>query len=87
MQIDIDGRRIGRRYPIEVGLVGDAGETLRALLPLLRRRAERSWLGQVEQSVGRWHRIAEERARLATRRLNPNTSSAPSPTTCPRMRR
>ena len=31
MQIDIDGRRIGRRYPIEVGLVGDAGETLRAL--------------------------------------------------------
>ena len=71
VQIDIDGRRIGRRYPIEVGLVGDAGETLRALLPLLRRRAERSWLGQVEQSVGRWHRIAEERARLATRGLNP----------------
>jgi pyruvate dehydrogenase (quinone) len=35
VQIDIDGRRVGMRYPTEVNLVGDAGETLRALAPLL----------------------------------------------------
>jgi pyruvate dehydrogenase (quinone) len=71
VQIDIDGRRIGRRYPIEVGLVGDARETLGALLPLLAPRVEREWRREVEQSVARWHRIAEERAGLATTRLNP----------------
>ena len=71
VQIDIDGRRIGRRYPIEVGLVGDARETLGALLPLLAPRVEREWRREVEQSVARWHRIAEERAGLPTTRLNP----------------
>jgi thiamine pyrophosphate-dependent acetolactate synthase large subunit-like protein len=39
VQIDIDGRYAGMRYPDEVNLVGDAAATLRALLPRLRRRA------------------------------------------------
>src|SRR3954468_5946840 len=38
VQIDIDGRLVGMRYPTEVNLVGDAAETLRGLLPLLRRK-------------------------------------------------
>src|SRR5919108_1698855 len=43
VQIDIDGRLIGIRYPMDVHLVGDAKETLRALLPLLKRKEDRSW--------------------------------------------
>ncbi len=43
VQIDIDPRMIGIRYPMEVNLVGDAQATLRALLPLLERKEDRSW--------------------------------------------
>ncbi len=71
VQIDLDGRRIGRRYPIEVGLVGDAGETLRALLPLLERRDDRAWRHEVEEAVTRWHGLAAARAGLPTRGINP----------------
>ena len=34
---------IGMRYPYEVNLVGDAAATLRALIPLLQRKEDRSW--------------------------------------------
>ena len=43
VQIDLDGRRVGMRYPVDVPLVGDAKETLRELLPLLERKEDRSW--------------------------------------------
>src|SRR3954466_3000185 len=43
VQIDIDGRNLAMRYPMEVPLAGDAGATLRALLPLLVRKDDRSW--------------------------------------------
>src|SRR3954454_1971318 len=42
VQVDVDAKQIGMRYPYEVNLVGDAATTLRALLPLLRRKADRS---------------------------------------------
>ena len=71
VQIDIDGRRIGRRYPLEVGLVGDAGETLRALTPLIAPGADRAWRKQVEASVTRWHGLAAERAALPVKSVNP----------------
>src|ERR687897_648970 len=51
VQIDIDARMIGIRYPMDVHLVGDSAETLRALLPLLERKAERSWREEIEESV------------------------------------
>ena len=66
--MDIDGRRLGSRYPIEVGLVGDAGETLRALLPLLARRADGPGWRQVEQSQARWHRHRRRSAHALRRR-------------------
>src|SRR4051794_198678 len=45
VQIDLDGRMVGIRYPMEVNLVGDAKETLKALLPKLKRKDDRSWRG------------------------------------------
>jgi len=38
VQIDIDGRMVGIRYPMDAHLVGDSKETLRALLPRLKRK-------------------------------------------------
>jgi pyruvate dehydrogenase (quinone) len=59
------------RYPVEVGLVGDAAETLEALLPLLGEKSDRSWRTQVVDQVDRWRRIADERADAAAAPLNP----------------
>ena len=44
VQIDLDPKRIGLRYPVEVGLVGDSRNTLRELIPLLKRKEDRSFL-------------------------------------------
>lgn len=71
VQIDIDARMIGIRYPMEVNLVGDAGETLRALLPLLRRKEDRAWRTQIEEGVAEWWRLVEERALSDADPLNP----------------
>jgi pyruvate dehydrogenase (quinone) len=71
VQIDIDGRRLGVRYPVEVPLLGDAAETLRELLELIPDRPRTAWAGQVEESVRRWHGIAESRAGAPAEPLNP----------------
>jgi pyruvate dehydrogenase (quinone) len=71
VQIDIDGRLIGMRFPMEASLVGDARHTLRALLPLLERRSDRSWREGIEKGVARWWRVLEERAMLPGDPLNP----------------
>src|SRR4051794_24710162 len=71
VQIDIDGKMIGIRYPMEVNLVGDASETLRALLPLLERKEDRSWREEIEGEVDRWWRILEDRAMQDADPLNP----------------
>jgi pyruvate dehydrogenase (quinone) len=71
VQIDIDGRLIGLRYPMEVNLVGDAAGTLQALLPLLERKQDRAWREQIEDDVNRWWRILEERALQDADPVNP----------------
>src|SRR5207248_11705068 len=54
VQIDIDGRMVGIRYPTEVNLVGDSAETLRSLIPRLERKSDRSWREQIEAGVADW---------------------------------
>ena len=71
VQIDIDGRMIGMRYPTEVNLVGDAAETLRALLPRLRRAEDRSWRQTVEKNVARWWDTVERQAKVEADPINP----------------
>jgi pyruvate dehydrogenase (quinone) len=71
VQIDIDGRLIGTRYPTEVNLVGDAADTLRALLPGLQRKEDRSWREHIEGEVDRWWRILAEQAEQPADPVNP----------------
>lgn len=54
VQIDVNADRIALRYPVEVGLVGDAARTLRGLLPLLERRSDRSFLERAQRGVTDW---------------------------------
>src|SRR4029453_17413706 len=55
VQIDVDGRKIGNRYPVEVALLGDAAETLRLLGARLLNRANQPWREEVEGKVREWH--------------------------------
>ena len=71
VQIDIDPQRIGMRYPFEVNLLGDARGTLRALLPLLNRKEDRSWQRTVEQNVRDWWEVMDRRAHVDADPLNP----------------
>jgi len=59
------------RYPMELNLVGDSKRTLQALLPLLRRKADRSWRGKIEKEVARWWRVLEKRAMNDADPINP----------------
>jgi len=71
VQIDLDGRMIGIRYPMESHLVGDAAQTLRALLPRLERKQDRSWRQQIEDEVQDWWKVVEARALNPAEPLNP----------------
>ena len=71
IQIDIDGRMLSIRYPMDVNLVGDSRETLRALLPLLRRKEERSWREGIEKGVADWWQLVEARAMNSADPINP----------------
>ncbi len=71
VQIDIDGRMLGIRYPTEVNLVGDSAETLRALIPLLERKEDRSWREEIEKNVADWWEVLEARAMNDADPINP----------------
>jgi pyruvate dehydrogenase (quinone) len=71
VQIDIDGRMLGIRYPVEVGLVGDSAATLRALRGQLFRKDDRSWREKVEANVRDWWEVIERRAMEPADPVNP----------------
>lgn len=71
VQIDIDARMIGMRYPMEANLVGDSAQTLRALLPLLKRKEDRPWRETVESNVSEWWKVLEARAMNPGDPINP----------------
>lgn len=61
VQIDTDPARIGLRYPADIGLVGDCGGVLRALLPLLRRKADRGFLEKAQARTKDWRTLMQKR--------------------------
>jgi pyruvate dehydrogenase (quinone) len=71
VQIDLDGRMLNIRYPMEVSLVGDSRETLRALIPLLERKDNRRWRERIEESIAKWWQVLEARARNPADPINP----------------
>jgi pyruvate dehydrogenase (quinone) len=71
VQIDVDGRKLSLRYPMEINLVGDSRRTLQALLPLLRRKEDRRWRDKIESDVRQWWRVLEKRAMNEASPINP----------------
>ena len=71
VQIDIDSRMLSIRYPMEVNLVGDSAETLRALMPYLKPKTDQSWREEIEGWVKKWWEIVEARAMEDANPINP----------------
>jgi pyruvate dehydrogenase (quinone) len=71
VQIDIDAKMLSIRYPTEVNLVGDSAETLRALIPLLTRKEDRSWQKKIEKEIKEWWETLEARAMNDAKPINP----------------
>ncbi|HZD94717.1 MAG TPA: thiamine pyrophosphate-dependent enzyme, partial [Candidatus Sulfotelmatobacter sp.] len=61
IQIELDPKRIGLRYPVEVGLVGDSRSTLRELIPLLKRKKDRNFLQASQAAMKDWWQVMEKR--------------------------
>jgi pyruvate dehydrogenase (quinone)/pyruvate oxidase len=71
VQIDLHGDRIALRYPVEVGLVGDAATTLRALAPLLARKSDRSFLEQAQRGMADWWDLMRRQAERTDTPMKP----------------
>src|SRR3954451_5703203 len=71
VQIDIKADMLSIRYPMEVNLVGDSAETLRALLPLLDQKTDLSWREGIERNVAEWWETLESRAMHSANPVNP----------------
>ncbi|MGC1780402.1 MAG: thiamine pyrophosphate-requiring protein [Xanthobacteraceae bacterium] len=71
VQIDIAPDMLSLRYPMEVNLVGDAAETLRALLPMLKQRSDSKWRDGIGKNVAAWWKVLEARAMEPAEPVNP----------------
>ncbi|MFL6605004.1 MAG: thiamine pyrophosphate-requiring protein [Steroidobacteraceae bacterium] len=71
VQIDIAPEMLSLRYPMEVNLVGDTADTLRALLPLLQAKADGSWRAEIAKNLDKWWQRLEERAMQPAVPINP----------------
>ena len=71
VQIDIDPARIGLRHPVDVGLTGECRQVLRALLPLIRKKKDQSFLGDAQKNMKKWKRLIEERGTRKDKPMKP----------------
>lgn len=71
IQIDIDGRLLSMRYPMELALIGDSVQSLRVLIPLLKRKEDRSWREKIEADIRDWWGDVEARAKVSANPINP----------------
>jgi pyruvate dehydrogenase (quinone) len=61
VQIDVDAARIGLRFPVDIGLVGDAKAVLTHLLPLLEKKKDRKFLEKAQSRMKDWNSVLEKR--------------------------
>lgn len=71
VQIDIDGKMLSMRYPMDVNLIGDSKSTLKALIPLLKHKEDRKWRETIEGEIKDWWKVLEARAMNDANPVNP----------------
>ena len=76
MQVDLNPERIGLRYPVEVGLVGDVKATLQALLPMLEQKQDRGFLTTAQARMHEWNDLMRRVATTERTPMRPQTAIA-----------
>jgi pyruvate dehydrogenase (quinone)/pyruvate oxidase len=71
VQIEIEPERVGLRYPVEVGLVGDSRKVLEGLLPLLEQHTDRRFLKKAQEGMQKWRKLMEERGTREDKPMKP----------------
>lgn len=71
VQIELDPARLGLRYPVEVGLVGDCRRSLQELIPLLQRNENRKFLEKAQDGMAKWRELMEERGTRQDKPMKP----------------
>ncbi|MFD0794850.1 thiamine pyrophosphate-requiring protein [Mucilaginibacter litoreus] len=71
IQIDIDSRMVSLRYPMDVNLIGDSKETLKALIPLIEPKEDRAWREKIEDGIKEWWKVIEAKAMNEAKPVNP----------------
>jgi pyruvate dehydrogenase (quinone) len=71
VQIELDPMRIGLRYPVEVGLVGDSRNALESLIPHLQHNENRHFLQDAQKGMTSWRKLMEERASRMDKPMKP----------------
>ena len=61
-QVDLRAEQIGRRAPVDLGVVGDAKATLTALLPLLQQKSNSVHLAQAREHYARARKALDDLA-------------------------
>src|SRR5438445_1544809 len=76
VQIELDPKRVGLRYPVEVGLIGDSQRTLEALIPLVQRNNERKFLEKAQEGVVEWSEIMRKQETRPNKPMKPQLIAA-----------
>ena len=71
IQIDIKAEKIGLRYPVEIGLVGDSKLILSALLPLLNQNDNLEFLNSKQQAMKSWNSLLKEQSTRTDKPIKP----------------
>ena len=71
VQIDLDPKRLGLRYPVEVGLVGDSAHSLAAINKLLKRKSDRGFLEKAQKGMREWNKLMQDRASIKDKPMRP----------------
>jgi pyruvate dehydrogenase (quinone) len=71
IQIDASAQRIGLRYPVDAGLVGDSKKTLQLLLPMLKRNEDRRFLEKAQKEMREWREALEREGTIMSTPMKP----------------
>lgn len=71
VQIELDPKRIGLRYPVDVGLVGDTTKVIRTLLAGIRKKEDGTFLQTAQSGMQEWHQLLEERGTRTDKPMKP----------------
>lgn len=71
VQIDLDPKRIGLRYPVEVGLIGDSARSLAELCKMLKRKSDRSFLQKAQKGMREWNKMMQEQGTVRDKPMRP----------------